>query len=347
MKENHKSSFMLLSKYTKFYSFMKPISPFSIIAFVLGGLFVSCNKNEILQLEATLIHQIPNSGSIQRIISDHNTFIVIGGERWKSGYATVSYDNGKSWIIIDTISKMANFYLTDAHVVSPNSWYLCGYGGLVFSTNDGGITWELLRLLSYEALECLTIDSNQRLLAGGGSQFFSGKLYQSTNLWWQMTSDSFPIKIWDLYSDNVGHTVAAGHGSIYRKSMDTNKWERYTAEGDLFFRMTFPVDQIGYVCGANGSVWKISTKSTIAERVLKPNGIFRPIQIWRDIHFFDSFYGCVIGDGQQVAYTKDGGITWSYAQVNISDQLTALLMVDKNIAWIGTQTNKVYEVHLQ
>jgi photosystem II stability/assembly factor-like uncharacterized protein len=87
-----------------------------------------------------------------------------------SGYGAIlkSTDSGKNWSYLDI--KNDNF--TALYALSENELWVCGYGGSIFRTTNGGSTWEKQRngnsifIPKYRLLDILFLDQNHGWCVG-------------------------------------------------------------------------------------------------------------------------------------------------------------------------------------
>ena len=320
---------------------------FSVFIFV-GILYSlsSCNKASDVLIEEII--DFDESGRINRIFFVNETeAYVMGGDRWERGFLYRSTDGGASWNTIEEIRDTSDFWLTDIAAISEYERVCVGYGGQIFYSSDQGNTWSFLRSLNYEAFETIAHRGDGTYLLGGGALFFRGDIsYSQPGQWWNLQRDTFPIKINSIYIAPTGEKIVGGYGSVYIQSDTNNVWQRTRISGDIFTDIHFPSEEVGFVCGFNGSIWRINKTVSDPVKLVPSSSVVGKVRSWYDLHFFDELHGAVVGINGDIWWTHDGGEHWEEGTLNTRETLFAIHMVSANQALVGGESGYLIKVTL-
>lgn len=307
---------------------------------------LACDKQQN-ELIADRIN-LEDSGRINRIflVNDSEAY-VMGGERWERGFLYRSTDGGESWDIVEEVRDTSDFWLTDMTAISESERVCVGYGGQVFYSDDRGNHWSFLRSLEYEAFESVAPNGDGSYLLGGGTLFFRGDIsYSQPDQWWNLQRDTFPIKINSIYTAPTGESVIGGYGGVYVQSSADNVWQRTRMSGDIFTDIHFPTEEVGFVCGFNGSIWRINKDVSDPVRLVSTSSVLGKVRSWYDLHFFDEFHGAVVGINGNIWWTHNGGKHWKEGTLNAPGALFSIHMISNHQAFVGGQSGFFAKVTL-
>lgn len=307
----------------------------------------ACDKQKEVLIEEKM--NLDVSGRINRIYfaSDTEAY-VMGGDRWERGFLYRSEDGGESWNIVEEIRDTSDFWLTDLTAISEDERVCVGYGGQIFYSDDQGTNWTFLRSLNYEAFESVAPNENGSYLLGGGALFFRGDVsYSQPDQWWNLQRDTFPIKINSIYIAPSRETIIGGYGGVYVQTDANNGlWQRTRMSGDIFTDIHFPSEDSGFVCGFNGSIWRINKEVSDPVNLVPTSSVLGKVRSWYDLHFFDELHGAVVGAKGGIWWTRDGGDHWEEGKLDTSETLFSVHMISVNQALVGGESGYFVKVSL-
>lgn len=157
--------------------------------------------------------------------------------------------------------------------------------------------------------------ANGDVLSVGGENFGRGFVHRyspSTNTFTLM--DTFKHELREIIQTADGTIHAAGYGLVLRSKNGGEDWEVSRLQGDFFRGIDFPSNDVGYVVGEYGSVYKTTDGGINWVNCRAGNSLFaNPNKLLRDIAFVDENTGFLVGTGSLVLRTTDGGKTWKKA----------------------------------
>lgn len=227
--------------------------------------------------------------------------------------------------------------------------------GILFKTEDGGETWDTLNTydrginsLSYQngifsASACgqrlysssdfnvwqtnvsydgwwnwhkhARLVDNQILLIGGENLGRGFLHHWAPNKGSILLRDTFSNELRDIAVNSNRTIHVVGYGLIMKSTDDGNSWITSQITGDFFRGVDFPSDQVGYVVGEYGSVYKTTNGGDKWSLCRGGNAVFADqSKLLRDVAFLDEHTGFLVGIGNTVHRTTDGGKTWQRIQ---------------------------------
>lgn len=270
--------------------------------------FASCGKE---QLDLSWIElNIGVSDDLEKVIfTSSDTGYVVGGIRYERGLLIRTFDGAKTWRI-DTLNEFS-FY--DIDVFNDNSRiYILGHYGHLIQTFNSGQTWNNRGLETEEAYWNMDFITPNRGIAVGGGAFTTGGMHLfNVN---QEGRDTFlkePLHEMNdaaMVSDEV--IVAVGFG-IVRCSEDGGlTFQTMNIKGDNFVAVDFPTDQIGYMVGASGGIFKTMDSGINWTELNAPNNFTQPKVQFSEVFFLDEDRGYCVGFNGTFWKTVNGGEDW-------------------------------------
>lgn len=281
---------------------------------------------------------IGESSRINRIVKSKNDQLyVLGGERWSSGFVFQSVDGGSSWAPISIVNDTADFFLTDLIELSDAERICVGYGGQIIYTPDNWSSISFVRHQSWEQFErLLVMDEGQYLIAGGGDYSNGIVITNEDAIWWQLTERRFPMRVMDLHPKSNTEIIAFGFAGVYITDINFNAIRPLPLTGEIFTGASFPNDNnIGYICGFNGSILKIDVESESFTELVGGIGLVGPVRMWNTIDFWDDNTGIVAGHDGKVWWTDDAGETWAKYEIPGRPTVQSIVLTSPQSAILG------------
>lgn len=216
-------------------------------------------------------------------------------------------DGGVTWTTqLTGFSKM----LQGVYFRSATHGWAVGANNAFFYTTDGGVNWNSVTIPGFSASMESYYDVYFTSNTVGymvGLNFF----YKSTDggLTWTKAVNSGAKRRITVTPNNTIFVVGGTSPTVYKSTNSATSWTTTSSIGSGFGSMndvTFIDDNIGFVCGAGGTIAK-TTDAGVNWTVLTSG----TTQNLYAIHFIDSNIGWATGDQNTILKTTDGGATWS------------------------------------
>ncbi len=249
--------------------------------------------------------------------SDENNGLAAGGFNLFGSVIQKTTDGGTTWTILDvpygfTIKGLAG---AGNHVVAVG-----GNGGVLVS-EDMGDTWQSPSNTFCEILYNIQFVSNAVGYATGNNGVFlkttdGGKTWE--NGYAKQNNTCAPIKAMTFVNENVGY-LARSYGEITKTTDGGKTWTVQREPGfsatEINSAVYFLDENNGYVVGKLGTNQEAFFKTTDGgANWTTPETTFE--EELTSVYFHDVNKGVVGGDDLLVAYTTDGGNTWTNGVVN-------------------------------
>ncbi|MGH1335471.1 MAG: YCF48-related protein [Aureispira sp.] len=190
--------------------------------------------------------------------------------------------------------------------------------------------------------------ANGNVLLVGGENFGRGFVhtYNSNTNTFTLT-DTFNHELREIIQTPDGTIHAAGYGLVLRSTNEGQDWEVSRLQGDFFRGIDFPSDDVGYVVGEYGTVYKTTDGGINWTNCRAGNSLFaNPDKLLRDIAFVDENTGFLVGTGSLVLRTTDGGKTWKKASnLDFKTDYQKIEIFDK-VAYLMGHYGQLFRVNL-
>jgi photosystem II stability/assembly factor-like uncharacterized protein len=253
-------------------------------------------------------------------------------------YLLSTIDGGATWLANAITSDRPSTSIWHLAFADQDHGYVCGWGGAVLATGDGGETWEnrSLPALGKEG------DDVQALLLNGADEVWAAVndsvVAHTTDggLTWDIADMGTPVALQTIARLDESTILSMGdigYGVISRD--DGRSWEP-TADGiwthdsnSICFTSTWR----GWICGAEGALWRTvdggltwtSQDTGRSEDLLK-------------VRFADSSHGFIVGGSGLILRTVDAGESWQTIDSGVSTDLLDVTFLDASRGWIvGTE----------
>ncbi len=247
---------------------------------------------------------------------DADNGIAVGGGSYEGSLAIRTTDGGVNWNIIDppfgfTVKSISN--------VGDKVW-ICGSGGGLAYSPDFGDSWKLITPMPNSTFYTMDIVNDTIYAAGYGG--LVAKSVDDGNTWnatYASVNKHCP-SIQDLFFLNSKVGFAARSNRMLTKTTDGGKsWSLILKDTSWVITTNYSVfflnENLGFVAGKFGSGTSAFYKTT-------DGGITWSQQIGtfgdylKAVYFLDENHGVIGGKKMTLAYTENGGTTWTNANVN-------------------------------
>ncbi|HMQ69351.1 MAG TPA: YCF48-related protein [Ignavibacteria bacterium] len=264
-----------------------------------------------------LIYKSSDDGNTWSTISSskHNSYLSgiyansASGRIWvvgDAGPSSVLYssDFGSSWSTNFGGAPNTNF--RDIDFLNDNTGYICGEGGSIIKTTNGGENWTSIPSITIQAANAIQAVDNNVVLAGCNN----GVYLRSTNSGLNFTLVNAGISFQDFsfIDSNTGWSVAGGR--ILKTKDKGSTWELQFTHTSNLLRIDMVDGNNGFACGWAGSLFKTTNGGVNWNQIPSqiPNNL-------TGLDFADANTGFVVSGGGfgipgSAMRTTNGGATW-------------------------------------
>jgi photosystem II stability/assembly factor-like uncharacterized protein len=255
---------------------------------------------------------------------------VAGGEGWAGALIARSADKGATWAYASVPTLE---YLLGITAVTDKVGYAAGTGGALLRTRDGAATWkkmtgapsgDLLGMRFATTADGWVLANDRVAVRGtvhrttdGGATWTAQTTVPGTLLY---SVDSVGQEVWVAGGDPAAGPLllgerVGGDGVLLHSADGGATWETQWGGGAADLRLShidMVDDQTGWAVGDASAVHKAVVLRTTdggdhwAE--LDPGDVYFDLA---SVHAHDAQTAWVVGDGEQVLATTDGGVTWT------------------------------------
>ncbi len=284
---------------------------------------------------------LQDAGINSLIIDPNNTQIVYAGSLSSGVYKTT--DGGANWRRMTNTGVTGSWHGSSPLVMSPTDsstlYFTTGFD--FFKTTDGGVSWELINRICPSGITSMVIHPvNGNILAGVyGDVHCTAGIYLSSNAGsaWTLL-EAFPSSSpWFhglAIDDSTGAFIYSIHagGKIYTSSNGGQDWS-----GPISINCTVivarPEDGRKAFCGTeDGAIYYTQNAGSDWEFLATPK-----IGTVRSIAFSPNDPNKVFAGGSGLAYSSDGGRTWTNRSNGLGNKLFELKIHPDNHAFYVLQ----------
>jgi photosystem II stability/assembly factor-like uncharacterized protein len=277
--------------------------------FLLWYALLGCRQEE---LAAPIIeYQFPTDLSLTDVhfLNNQQGFIS-AGNIFTKGLVFQTSDAGATWTLFDSFDR--GIYSLN-HI--DQTLFIGETGQQVYQLNLNAPNGFNAKRVSggWWPWHSKIVRSNGDMLFVGGENFGRGFVHQYTASTGSFVlTDTFNHELREIVQTPNGTIHAVGYGLVLRSTNQGQTWEVSTVQGDFFRGVSFPSNDIGYVVGEYGSVYKTTDGGQSWRNCRAGNSLFaNPDKLLRDIAFLDEQTGFLVGTGSVVWRTTDGGQSWA------------------------------------
>ena len=220
--------------------------------------------------------------------------------------------------------------LSDLHWFSATSGLICGNGGTLLATADGGQSWQESPLPTGINLNRLSPTGEDIWLTGemGTTIRRSGAAGE-----WALISSGRLNQNWAVAEAAPGVHVTVGEDGQILRSENRADWElAAVASGAKLYDTTFVAGDDGprgWAVGAEGALLRSDDLGKSWQTCALPH----PVTLYA-ITFIDRLCGWVAGESGAMFRTGDGGETWHLVNLSVPGALHAVSFSDKFHGWV-------------
>jgi len=249
------------------------------------------------------------------------------------------------------ISKVTFPSLLDANFRDSLNGYICGFGGFVSKTSNGGSSWTNVNIPSTSDVYGVHFINNSEGYAGA----YNGDIFKTTNAgtsWTKLTTPTSGFAYGQFHFFDASNGIAVGGsastaGSLIKTTNGGSTWTNIPVTGlSSVYDIKFIDNTTGYICGSNNSIFK--TTDGGATWVNQPVTITTPANnfiLLAEIEFVNPTVGYCVGysvsyDKNFIFKTTNAGATWNQLTSPAQTSATA----DAYTSFFAPNANEIYIV---
>lgn len=267
---------------------------------------VGCNSEDVSY--TSRMHNLPTDLDLSDVyFINRDTGYVSAGGIFTAGLIFGTKDGGATWDTIDVYETGINSLSYQNGIFTASS---CGQRMYTSSDFD---SWSFTNayLGWWNWQKHVRLVDNQVLLVGG-ENFGRGFIHlYAPNQGGLLLKDTFDHELTDIITTANRTIHAVGYGLIMKSTDEGNSWIPSTVTGDFFRGVDFVDDNVGYVVGEYGSVYKTENGGNSWQSCRSGNSIFADqSKLFRDVAFLDASTGFLVGTNNMIYRTTNGGKVW-------------------------------------
>lgn len=287
-----------------------------------------------------------------------------GGTQWETVLDGVDWAN-------DSLN-FANYLLKDIHFTNNTYGWAAGDSGLLVSSDDGGLNWQLHpKPTQYDIETIQFIDESVGYLCGGELRFSQiGYPYDSTyshgvimktldggDSWQAVFDDSVMIHQIHFLNAQTGWAVgtaawmtppfyaSARADYIYKTTNGGQSWQHGTYNGSIevpsLSRIYFANSELGFALGYYGRVLRSTDGGATWHGIPV---VQRSVHHFGATHFTDDTNGYIVGHHGAILQTEDGGTSWThYDHKSLRNTIWHVYFLNTNVGWMTTIIGDLYK----
>ncbi|MBL4650901.1 MAG: hypothetical protein JKY03_14310 [Aureispira sp.] len=280
-----------------------------VLCTALCGIIIGntgCNSEEVSY--SSRMYSLPTDLDLSDayFINKDTGYVSVGG-LFTAGLVLGTEDGGSSW---DTVG----IYGTGVNSLSyQNGLFTASVCGQRMYSSSDFANWSFTNApLGWWNWQKHTRLADNRVLLVGGENFGRGFIHLYTPSQGKlMLKDTFDHELTDIIATSNRTIHAVGYGLIMKSTDEGNSWVPSSVTGDFFRGIDFVDNNIGYVVGEYGSVYKTENGGNSWQSCRLGNSVFTDqTKLFRDIAFLDASTGFLVGTNNMVFRTTNGGQVW-------------------------------------
>lgn len=319
-----------------------------LLIILLVTFSLACSK-ENKNADVTIIDSKVNYRINDIIFINQNIGFAVGGDRFTEGYILKTIDGGSIWERIQesniyTEHQLQTFNSID--FLNDSIGEVVGHGGKIARTTDGGNNWNLILNGTWENFYDIALLSEKKSVIVAGSAYDKGKFFNSSDYWYSfdVVETAYALRDVTFVNNLIGYS--AGYGYVNKTTDGGETWTVLDVDGDYFFNMDFIDEEVGYVCGWEGGIFKTKDGGSSWENVHGVNQAFSARHHFENIDFIDENTGIVCGYNGELLYTENGGDEWLTIETNTDVDFHSVYFLNKNTAFVGGDEGMFLKLNL-
>jgi photosystem II stability/assembly factor-like uncharacterized protein len=272
-----------------------------------------------------------------QFIDNNIGFAEVGDQFFKT------VDSGQNWQNVGSLNLGQSVSASQYIFLNKNLGYATTggpYGGQVYKTLDGGVTWVVLNNgydIIDEGIDSISfINENTGFISGGFNQRKVLKTIDGGVTWQQVLNEEFGQI--QFLNNQVGyaHRIGYSGGRMYKTIDGGNTWNINIDVDENIKSFHFLDENNGYFVGDNSLMYKTKNGGVSWEKLTVPYVYFTFVK------FYSKNVGYIFDDYGRLYKTINGGVSWeNLTTINsYGSPSNSISIVEKNI-YVGGSNGKI------
>lgn len=312
-----------------------------LFSLVLIGCFQTACVKQVIEASVTEINSPTNQDLNDILFISDSVGFICGGTKYSKGIVLKTTDAGTNWIL-DTLTVPKALY---SIVSDHNKLFTTGNEGYFYSSDNAAQSWTQPGFPYWQRFNQITFNDAGECFIAVGDGFDRGEILFSNNDgagWLRIDTFNRTIKT-IVFHHGVG--FAGAYGIIYKSTDNGRTWLPTYTSGDLFSKIAFTSDQIGYAIGYFGVILKTTDGGNTWKKILNENFSFNEKSNFRDAVFLSDETAYVVGDKGYVIQTNDGGKKWNRIEKFTDTDIYTIEIVGNKLILAGAE-GKIFTLDL-
>lgn len=277
----------------------------------------------------------PTYNDIQQIqfFNDYVGYVATGHVFFKTT------DAGITWQNIGRIN-ISNYSSIKFTFVNENVGYAATggtYGGQMYKTIDGAVTWTPL----YEGYDIIDegissivfIDENTGIVSGGYNQRQTRKTTDGGETWETIGYTNYGQM--QFVTNDIAYARAGNNSDarLYKSIDGGTNWNLVFEDDDSMGSFHFINENVGYLVGDYSLIYKTTDGGDSWEELTLPYGFYTLVK------FQTEEIGYVADEYGKIFYTEDGGLNW---QLNTTQARVKSMAITDNVVYTAGVNGKIF-----
>lgn len=288
---------------------MKNLLKYYLFSCLLVGVVVGnigCNSETVSY--ASKMYTLPTNLDLSDVyFINQDTGFVSAGGIFTSGLVLGTKNGGNTWDTISIYDQGVNSLSYRNGILTAS---VCGQR-MYTSVDFSNWTYANASLGWWNWQKHVRLADNRVLLVGG-ENFGRGFMHvYDPSLGRLLLLDTFDHEVTDIAATSNRTMHAVGYGLIMKSTDEGNSWIISSITGDFFTGVDFVNNNVGYVVGEYGSVYKTENGGNSWQSCRTGNSVFTDqMNLLRDVAFVDESTGFLVGTNNLIFRTTNEGKVW-------------------------------------
>lgn len=272
--------------------------------------FTACRKDRLQWMSADRIATGTGADLNTALILPDGKCIVGVGSRFGAAQVLTSNNAGIDWQLKNLPDDSKGFY--GVSVAPSGTIWCCGYGLNLYKSNDLFASWRNNRVAGpYVFSSAIATPSDNRAFVALSATTDTGGIVQCDSEFKLISYVPLNRAMRDIHMFDARKGIAVGSGICVQTDDSGKSWNTLPLVGDNFTSVCAVDQQVIYVCGLGGYIFKTTNGGRTWKRLRNGGNITYPqYRLW-DICFKNALEGYAAGENGLLIYTTDGGEHWS------------------------------------
>lgn len=311
-----------------------------VLCILVYTLLSSCQKEKMEVVYSTI--PLSDTASINDILFvSADTGYVAMGKIFEVGTLWKTTDGGNTWdTIVTSTWGIRNLAYHQNTLISHDAIvYFYKYKNNQLVSKNQSLEWDYVwRDIDFR-------DPKHSVIVGDGN-FHLGRIWILDQNGYAVLKHEYEHEIQEVLFVNDSTLYAVGYGIVLKSTDRGYNFEPYPKlKGDFFRSVSFPTEEVGYIIGEYGTIFKTTDAGNNWEKLATGNTLLNEKNRLKKVYFISESEGFIVGNAGLFWTTTDGGHNWKKA-TNLPNSDHNCITVSNNKAYIGNQNGQIIVVDL-